>query len=82
MAQEAGQADTIEITPAMIEAGLSFYVEWDSEFFEGNPSPSYLVEEIFRRMLSAVSVGSKSTAEVLTMSDAKETLAFATFNPS
>jgi hypothetical protein len=35
MAQDQGQADTIEITPAMIEAGVGFLRDLDGIFSEG-----------------------------------------------
>lgn len=63
MATDRPAQDGIEVTSAMIDAGVDFYAQWDSDYFEGSPSPRYLVEEIFRRMLRAVSNGSNSTSE-------------------
>lgn len=54
MAEDSRQVDAvIAVTPAMIDAGLDFYIEWDSDYFEGDWSPRYLMSEIFRRMLNA-----------------------------
>ena len=53
---QPGQADTfaIEVTPAMIEAGLEFLSEWDSEFYDGPfVSPVSFVAELFSIMASA-----------------------------
>ena len=43
----------LEITPAMIEVGVDFFVEWDSDFYSGPYlSASMFVREVFRRMAS------------------------------
>jgi hypothetical protein len=53
MAEDSGQAGAleIEVTPAMIAAGVDFFVEWDSEFYSGPfTSPSSFVSALFRIM--------------------------------
>ena len=64
MLQDSGQAGAeIEITPAMIEAGVDVFSEWDSEFYTGPLlAPADLVAAIFCSMVSAVSVSHKMSA--------------------
>ena len=46
----------IEVTPAMLDAGVAFYAEWDSGFYTGPfESPSSFVSELFSIMARMVS---------------------------